>query len=86
MFIAMNRFKVLKEECADFEAMWLGRRVAPGEEPRLRRLSHAARTGARGPHPLLLAHCLGDQGLLHGLDHLRALPRRPTVTPAPASA
>ena len=25
MFIAMNRFKVLKEEAGDFEAMWLGR-------------------------------------------------------------
>ena len=25
MFIAMNRFKVIKEEAGDFEAMWLGR-------------------------------------------------------------
>ena len=25
MFIAMNRFKVLKEEAKEFEAMWLGR-------------------------------------------------------------
>ena len=25
MFIAMNHFKVLKAETADFEAMWLGR-------------------------------------------------------------
>ena len=25
MFIAMNRFKVLKEETQDFEALWLGR-------------------------------------------------------------
>ena len=25
MYIAMNRFKVLKDETGDFEAMWLGR-------------------------------------------------------------
>ncbi|SFE28810.1 antibiotic biosynthesis monooxygenase [Methylobacterium sp. 13MFTsu3.1M2] len=33
MFIAMNRFKVVKDATADFEAVWLGRDSHLGEMP-----------------------------------------------------
>lgn len=59
MFIAMNRFKVVKEEAAAFEAAWLGR------ESRLHELDgflgfHMLRGPEREDHVLYSSHTLWE--------------------------
>ena len=64
MYIAMNRFKVLKDCTKDFENAWFSRESYLHELPRLRLIPPAARPRARGSHPLFVPH---DVALLRRL-------------------
>lgn len=55
MFIAMNRFKVLKEETGEFEAMWLGRESHLEKNPGFVQF-HMLRGPEREDHVLYSSH------------------------------
>ena len=55
MFIAMNRFKVLKEEAECFEAMWLGRESHLEKKPGYLEF-HMLRGPEREDHILYSSH------------------------------
>ena len=57
MFIAMNRFKVIKEEAKDFEAMWLGRESFLHESPGFVEF-HMLRGPEREDHVLYSSHTI----------------------------
>ena len=76
MFIAMNRFKVLKGEEKAFEEVWLSRDTRLGEVTGFVEFTFIARPRARGPYALFLTHDLDQPGAVHRLDPVRAIPRR----------
>ncbi len=55
MYIAMNRFKVMKDETKDFEAMWLGRESYLDETPGFVAF-HMLRGPEREDHILYSSH------------------------------
>ena len=55
MYIAMNRFKVLKDEAKDFEAMWLGRESHLDKNPGFVAF-HMLRGPEREDHILYSSH------------------------------
>ena len=55
MYIAMNRFKVLKDETKDFEAMWLGRESHLDKNPGFVAF-HMLRGPEREDHILYSSH------------------------------
>ena len=75
MFIAMNRFKVMKGCEHDFEQVWLNRESASRRDAGLHRLPSAEGAGARGPRPLFLAHHVALARRLRGLDQVGAVPQ-----------
>ena len=81
MFIAMNRFKVIKGEEADFEELWLSPRVAPRHGARLRRVPHAARAGPGGPRALFLPYGLGQPAALRRTGRIPSSSGPLTVAP-----
>jgi len=74
MFIAMNRFKVLKDSASAFETVWLSRDSHLDRVPGFLRIPSAARAGTRRPRAVFVPHGLGEPGSLHGLDAIRAFP------------
>jgi hypothetical protein len=76
MFIAMNRFKVIKEECKAFEDVWLTRDSRLGEVKGFVAF-HLLRGPEREDHVLYFAHDVGDARRFQRLDQIRAVPRRP---------
>ena len=75
MFIAMNRFKVLKGAEHDFEQVWLTRETHLRELPGFYRVPPVERPRARGPRPLLIAHHVALARRLRGVDQVRAIPQ-----------
>ena len=75
MFIAMNRFKVMKGSEHDFEQVWLNREDASRRDAGLHRLPPAEGARARGPRPLFLAHHVALARRLRGLDQVGAVPQ-----------
>jgi hypothetical protein len=71
MFIAMNRFRGLREGVAQ-------PRYAADQGARLRRIPPAQGTRARGLQALFLAHRLAEQGGVRSLDKVGGIPRPPT--------
>lgn len=57
MFIAMNRFKVIKEEARAFEAMWLGRESHLDKNPGFVEF-HLLRGPEREDHILYSSHTI----------------------------
>ena len=55
MFIAMNRFKVVKGSEGDFEQLWLGRETHLGSVPGFVEF-HLAKGPARDDHTLYASH------------------------------
>ena len=63
MFTAMNRFKVIQEECKAFKDAWLARDSRLGEVKgfvAFHLLPLAAWPGTRGPRALFLPHEIGS--------------------------
>jgi heme-degrading monooxygenase HmoA len=59
MFIAMNRFKVIKEEASAFEAMWLGRESHLEKNPGFVEF-HMLRGPEREDHILYSSHTIWE--------------------------
>ena len=59
MFIAMNRFKVVKDATADFEAVWLGRDSHLGEMPGFVEF-HLLRGPEHEDHVLYASHTIWE--------------------------
>jgi heme-degrading monooxygenase HmoA len=59
MFIAMNRFKVLKDRTADFENVWLSRRSHLHEVPGFQEF-HLLKGPERDDHVLYASHSVWD--------------------------
>ena len=78
MFIAMNRFKVLKEETPAFEAMWLGRESHLEKNPGFVEF-HMLRGPEREDHVLYSSHTVWDSRAAFETwtksDHFRAAHR-----------
>ena len=78
MFIAMNRFKVLKEETGDFEAMWLGRESHLEKNPGFVAF-HMLRGPEREDHILYSSHTVWESKVAFTAwttsDHFRAAHR-----------
>jgi heme-degrading monooxygenase HmoA len=55
MFIAMNRFKVVRGREAEFEAVWLGRDIKIRREPGFREF-HLLKGPQRADHTLYSSH------------------------------
>lgn len=80
MFIAMNRFKVVKESAQDFEQVWLGRDSHLGEmegfvEFHLLKGPEAEDHILYASHTLRLAHHLALAVRFRGLDPLGTVPQ-----------
>ena len=87
MYIAMNRFKVLKDAAKDFENVWFTRESYLHELPGFVAFHLLKGPGARGPCALLLAHRVALLCRLRGLDQVGrfpqgARPRRQPDTPS----
>ena len=77
MFIAMNRFQVVKGSEEAFERMWQSRDSYLDEMAGFVEFHLLEGPGGRGPHALFLAHRVGEQGGFRGLDQVGAVPPRP---------
>ena len=77
MFIAMNRFKVIKGEEGAFEELWLSRESHLDKVPGFLEF-HMLRGPERDDHVLYSSHSLGDQAALFRLDDIRAFSRGPS--------
>ena len=75
MFIAMNRFKVLKDSTADFENVWFSRESYLHELPGFMSFHLLQRAGARGPRALFLAHHVAQLRRFRGLDQVGGVPQ-----------
>ena len=75
MYIAMNRFKVVKDADRRFRAGLARARQSSRRDGGLRRVPPAAGARARGPRPLRVAHDLVVEGRFRGLDPLGAVPQ-----------
>ena len=68
MFIAMNRFQVVKGSEEAFERMWQSRDSYLDEMAGFVEFHLLKRSGSRGPHALFLAHRVGEPGGIRGVD------------------
>jgi Antibiotic biosynthesis monooxygenase len=59
MFIAMNRFKVIKEEHKTFEDLWVTRQSYLDEVKGFRAF-HLPGSRTRGPYTLFISYHMGD--------------------------
>ena len=76
MFIAMNRFQVVKGSEEAFERMWQSRDSYLDEMAGFVEFHLLKGPGSRGPHALFLAHGVGEQGDIRGVDQVGAVPPR----------
>ena len=75
MFIAMNRFRVMRGAEADFEAVWLNREIFINREPGFVAF-HLLRGPQTEEHTLYISHTMWASAAgFRELDALRKLPR-----------
>ncbi len=85
MYIAMNRFKVIKGHESEFEQRWLGRDTYLDQLPGFIEF-HLLRGPEREDHTLYSSHTVvGEQGSVRGLDAARSNFAPRTVAPATTS-
>ena len=77
MFIAMNRFKVKNGSEEAFEKVWATRESYLGRMAGFVEFHLLEGPGRRRPHAVFLAHGLGRQGDLRGLDQVGRIPQGP---------
>ena len=75
MYIAMNRFKVIKGHEEEFERRWLGRDTYLDQLPGFVEFHLLRGPGSRRSHALFLAYGVGEQGRLRELDAVGAVSR-----------
>ena len=76
MFIAMNRFRVIKGCEADFEHVWLSRDTHLDKVPGFTEFHLLKGTGVGGPHTLRIAHGVAEPRRLRSMDPVGSVPRR----------
>ena len=70
MFIAMNRFKVIKEERKAFEDLWVTRESHLDEVSSFQAFHFAARARTRGPCALFISYNMGVARGFYGMDQV----------------
>jgi len=75
MFIAMNRFKVKSGSEEAFEKVWLGRETYLDGMPGFMEFHLAQGAGGRELHALFVAHRVGEQSRVPGVDDIRGVPK-----------